>query len=54
MAQSPFERHHGKGIIKPNPKDFVRIAIFIPGEAPVGNSLIKSMLDLKTLKAPFH
>src|ERR1019366_479630 len=47
-TQGPFERYQGKGIVRPKPKGFVRIAIFIPGEALIGNSLIISMLDLKT------
>jgi hypothetical protein len=52
--QSPFERYQGTGIVAAGPKSSIRIAIYIPGEAPVGNSLIKSILDLKTPEAPFH
>jgi hypothetical protein len=43
-TQGPFERYQGKGIITPKSEGFVRIAIFIPGEALIGNSLIISML----------
>jgi len=50
--QSPFERYQGTGIVAAGPKSSIRIAIFIPGEARIGNSLIKSILDLKTPEVP--